>query len=477
VIKEKFPIEYVIKRYGDGGLETINILIEIGHDPSINDNNAIIMASDRKATRTIKLLLNDCRVDPSVNHNAIIKSSARFFCDTELMKLLLEHPKVDPTANNNDPLFGAVSINTPEVAELLIKDPRVDPTINSNYLIKYTVNNGIIDMVRLLLKDPRVNPNVTNGDTIQTAIKNRKIDIVRLLLEDRRMGPYIGNNTIQIAIENCDIEMVKLLLADRRADPAINNNLAIRTAADKSVKCRTYNKIIELLINDPRVDASVSSNYVIKQIMNVPDNEIIFGLLMSTTKITIDRELLSKATYYCSKDYILNYIADSVYGMIAMHETYRIRRAYIGLLSCGETGINKNISNIYNNFLKSIILKQANITNISKFLTSLIINLDPEFVSIIQGNEIPCIKDHKINDYVFAFRGFMILHKTNHTYRKIIEILTKEGASKFAIYLSAKLIGAQIGLDNLLENGLCISSQSKKNIKDVLSWQFIKTLV
>jgi hypothetical protein len=455
VINEIYPIEHVIILYKDKGVDTINILMEIGFDPSVNNNTAIVEAVYFKAIESIILLLNDSRVDPSIKDNFIIETVAKGNYNPLLMKLLLENPKIDPTINHNRAIFLAVKHGSVEVVKLLLEDPRVDPTIDNNYLIKYAVNVGEIDKVKLLLTYPKVNPGATN------------------------------NYAILRAVDNGNIEIIKLLSADPRVDASASNNLAIKTAADKSIKYKKYDEIIRILLEHPRVDPSIDNNYVVKKIISEPENSLLFDLLLSNSKITINRDLiLNSPPYYYSKDYIYNYITNSLNGVIAMHKIHQPRHYSLNtILYYSEKKIN-NIKDLYHQFLQSIIFKRLSLLDRIKKLTNLLSDLEGMSIliinnavkSILQPSD--SIKNLENNDYIYAFRGFLLLcYKPEYVYSEIIQLLTTEGASKHAIYLASKLIGAQIGLNKLIIDGLYISPQLMKYINNMSSWRFIENLV
>ena len=134
----------------------------------------------------IQTLLQDFRVDPSVDNNYAIRFASRKG-HTEVVQLLLQDSRVDPAAYDNNANLYASEYGRTEVVQLLLQDPRVDPSARFNKAIHVAGRNGHIDIVRLLLQDPRVDPAARDNYAIRMASQNGHIDIVNLLLQDARV--------------------------------------------------------------------------------------------------------------------------------------------------------------------------------------------------------------------------------------------------------------------------------------------------
>jgi hypothetical protein len=79
--------------------------------------------------------------------------------------------------------------------------------------------------------------------------------------------------------------------------------------------------------------------------------------------------------------------------------------------------------------------------------------------------------------YFYAFRGFLLLcYRPRYTYKKIIKILSGEGANKTDIWMTAKIIGAQIGLKGLIQDGFVVDTSLQSLIKQLLSSTNIASL-
>jgi hypothetical protein len=106
-------------------------------------------------TTTIKILLEDPRVDPSVSDNSSL-ISACYRGDVDIVKLLLKDYRVDPTVRNSNVIMIAVERNNIPLLKLLLKDGRADPSANNNEALLYANDYGKLKISKILLKDPRV---------------------------------------------------------------------------------------------------------------------------------------------------------------------------------------------------------------------------------------------------------------------------------------------------------------------------------
>ena len=163
-------------------LLAVEVLLELGFDPSINDDYAIRWASDKGHVGMVKLLLRDERVDPSADDNSSIELASKNG-HTEVVRLLLEDTGVDPSADNNVAILIASQNGHTEVVKLLLQDKRVDPSADNNVAIRRASQNGHADVVKLLLQDKRVDPSADNNYAILIASQNRHPEVVKLLLQ------------------------------------------------------------------------------------------------------------------------------------------------------------------------------------------------------------------------------------------------------------------------------------------------------
>ena len=94
---------------------------------------------------------------------------------------------VDPSVNDNFAIIKASEKGYLEIVELLLKDYRVDPTLHKKRAIRWASLHGHIEVVKCLLKDQREDPTDYRNYSIVSASANNHIDIVKLLISDKRV--------------------------------------------------------------------------------------------------------------------------------------------------------------------------------------------------------------------------------------------------------------------------------------------------
>ncbi len=267
-------------------LNLFNILLNNKKiDPSINNNTIIKNSSQYGYLEIVKLLLNDKRVDPTADNNYSIRLASQNG-HLEIVKLLLNDKRVDPSTNNNDAIEFASKNGHLEIVKLLLSDKRVDPSDNRNYAIRYASYNGHLEIVKLLLSDKRVDPSANNNDAIRFASYNGHLEIVKLLLSDERVDPSDNNNyAISYASKNGHLEIVKLLLNDKRVNPCINHNSIICDAVENN-----NIKLVEILLKHPKINPSANNNRPIKKAAEYGYIEIVKLLLEHKVNPFIDKK-------------------------------------------------------------------------------------------------------------------------------------------------------------------------------------------
>ncbi len=75
----------------------------------------------------------------------------------EVVERLLQDPRVDPSVDDNDALVSACENGHSEVALRLLQDGRVDPSTDSGkYALELADRNNLVEVVDAFLRDPRV---------------------------------------------------------------------------------------------------------------------------------------------------------------------------------------------------------------------------------------------------------------------------------------------------------------------------------
>jgi hypothetical protein len=102
---------------------------------------------------------------------------------------------------------------------------------------------------------------VDEGKTVEQGIPPTPVEYIRLLALEKHKEK-LGNTIKRFikAVDTGDAELVDLLLQDPRVDPSVRANGAIRYASTVG-----YLSVVERLLQDPRVDPSASGNWPILQ--------------------------------------------------------------------------------------------------------------------------------------------------------------------------------------------------------------------
>lgn len=200
-------------------------------------------------------ILLEVGYDPTVNNSEVLEYACRDGYP-ETAKVLLLDGRVDPTVGGNDPLVTMIEFDELEWAQRLLADPRVDPSDDEDRALRIASALGKVEGVRLLLADDRVDPNTKDyresKSALIEAVEGRHLEVLQLLLADPRSDPAdYDNELIGIAAWEGNYEAVALLLRDERVDPSDDDNSALRSAISQD-----RDDVIQLLLSDPRVRAT-----------------------------------------------------------------------------------------------------------------------------------------------------------------------------------------------------------------------------
>lgn len=209
------------------------ILEETSIDPnSQNDFGKIplvtLTESYTASIESIKLLLEDSRVDPTIptyDGSTVLSTACKlnnFLC----VKLFLENDKIN--INTTDRLkmtpFEYACMNSSfEIIRMFLEDPRLDIEKNCDRSFYYACGNANKDnakTIQMLLEDHRfkiekydkLNVDLTS---FKSACLRGNYDVIKLLLDDPRINPDIYLDNVPILHSYClknNKEMVKLFL-------------------------------------------------------------------------------------------------------------------------------------------------------------------------------------------------------------------------------------------------------------------------
>jgi len=101
-----------------------SLIREEGVDPSEDNNEAIIWASESGHHKTVQVLMGDERVNPAAKNNLALRLACSFG-HTDVVKVLLRDARVDPTCLDNKTIKDALTYGHHDIAILLMLDGRV----------------------------------------------------------------------------------------------------------------------------------------------------------------------------------------------------------------------------------------------------------------------------------------------------------------------------------------------------------------
>jgi len=170
----------------EGDVGVVNLLIQMGVDPSADDNHAICLASSKGQLPVVERLLQDERVNPSADNNAAFRMAAQDG-HLDVVNRLLQDSRVDPSTSVNFAIRAAAQEGYLHVVNRLLQDKRVDPAAGGDGAIRLASQNGHLPVVDRLLQDERVDPTADFNNAISHASRNGHLSVVERLLQDERV--------------------------------------------------------------------------------------------------------------------------------------------------------------------------------------------------------------------------------------------------------------------------------------------------
>lgn len=240
----RFAVDGAPEKNCENHLEIIKILLnDIRVDPTIDEYENAITWNNFKV---FKLLLTPKNINPNIEEGRLICLAAANG-SLEIVTCLLEDLRVDPTLTSEDgyPAICLASRNGHfNVVKRLLEDTRIDPSVLSDYAIRFATDKGRHEIVKLLLQDKRVDPSAAKNQAIFNACMGGHYKVVELLLQDPRVDPKSDGN-ISYAVRKGYTKIVRMLLNDKRVIPTFEN---LKDAFDKK-----YFKIVDLLLQHPKM--------------------------------------------------------------------------------------------------------------------------------------------------------------------------------------------------------------------------------
>lgn len=178
----------------------------------INDLNEYLLIDYISPKRFVLIglldkLLTYPEFNPSIDNNKAIIIASEFDRD-DLVKILLEHPLVDPGAQRNEAIFRAAADGHVNIVRILMNDLRVDPSDQNNRALKYTISGPTpnynkrvyVEIVKLLLNDHRVDWRMFRNSKMLQNIYNEELSNIKQEIIN------IGSNEVyrKIIHKSCD---------------------------------------------------------------------------------------------------------------------------------------------------------------------------------------------------------------------------------------------------------------------------------
>jgi hypothetical protein len=326
-----------------------------------------------------------------------------------------------------------------DIVQLLLNDDRVNPISYNKALIEASAG-GNIRIFKLLYNDDRVDPSFENNKALIEAAKIGAFGIVSILLHDDRVDPSAGDNQLIISASmKGDIKLITQLLDIDQIDPSARNNQAILNAYIR------YKRAV--MAEWPRGNADLSF-YIVKTLIE--------DFRVNPWESKLDSSFYQDSTF---KDILTKKIINSLHGFV------------IG------SGLNtKNFfldkENIIVKLIKLLITtKYSLVVYIKKLQDMKKDNISRKNIlyaasSVLKNGYLEYIHYPSFNsDIFFPIRGFLLMvYKPNYTFLDIVKQLYTEGMNQKAFRLVGGILGAYMGANSLIKQGLKIDPNMKTEI-------------
>lgn len=172
----QFTNDFFATAVKTGDAPAVGVLLR---DPRITPDRFVIEhATKLNHVGVVRFLLEDRRVDPSLNEPLISASNHGFL---EIVRELLADGRVHPSTFYNSAIIGASRNGHTEIVRELLADPRITGLSDlrgfGDLALTNACENGHLDVVRMLLASHRFNPSPT---PLRTACKNGHVEVVRV---------------------------------------------------------------------------------------------------------------------------------------------------------------------------------------------------------------------------------------------------------------------------------------------------------
>jgi hypothetical protein len=231
---------------------------QINH--SLDSNESLLAAIKLNDLTKVKLLISSNLLrfadDKNIIAAAVLKDSEIL---SYLLKETNINPNKS-SYYSKEPIVIACNNDNEQSIRLLIEDSRVDPSINNNEALLNAIKIHSIDIITLLLNDNRVTPS-NNPEILMEAINRKDLDIFKKIAAYDSVDfkgdsyDYYFKKPLYASISRGFLYAVDFLVNQKHINPSLNNNEHIIEANKKG-----EGEISELLFKDKRVFNTLKKN-------------------------------------------------------------------------------------------------------------------------------------------------------------------------------------------------------------------------
>lgn len=191
-------------------------LLNIGIDPSVDNNRAIRSAARKGRIESVKILLSDERVDPNAVNSYALEWAA-VNQHNNIVRLLLNDGRVDPTANGNAVLLDAMMEGNAGIVRLLLNDGRVSPVYPSEQTLMEATSRGHLKVVKAVLEDGRYIHHIST--CMEEACYSAQLDIIKYILVNFPVTDNRVKMAFSIILSRQDVDILSIVIDRRKHQP------------------------------------------------------------------------------------------------------------------------------------------------------------------------------------------------------------------------------------------------------------------
>ncbi len=198
-----------------GNLAIVNRLLETF--PEAHTERALAFSAERGYLDIVNRLLNEEEEEAEEYDIMTALKHAAYGGHLNVVNALLQLPGIDPTYNNNELIVWATDGGHIDMVNRLLQYKDVDPTDIGNRALRSAAGGGHLDVVNRLLQDKRVTPEGRN-QMLESAARWGQLEVVNRMLKYKNVNPATALLlAVEGRDEDRDyVHIVKRLLKDKR---------------------------------------------------------------------------------------------------------------------------------------------------------------------------------------------------------------------------------------------------------------------